>query len=562
MAALLNEENTINASISNTEPINASISTDSTINTSIPDINYIPGYKAAEEERRANEVVRQANETYRENYFDEMKREYESGALDGATFIPNVDSDGDISWTNNKGMVNPETRNIRGPKGDTGPQGIQGIQGPTGPQGDTGPQGIQGPTGKDFSISKTYASTAAMYADKNNVEIGDFVIISSNVEDPDNAKLYIRNTSELGFGFITDMSGATGVKGDKGDQGIQGPQGDPGPQGPQGVPGPTYTAGTNINISSNNEISAPLTDYVKNNDYASTNTGGVVKKGNNFDVNGSGVPYADELTYADYQTYGSGRFIGKGTLENVLTGKGYISNTNYATDSTGGVIKTQSAAGTYMNSSGILYSSNKSYSAYTNASNNLFVSKGTLENVITGKGLVDSTDLATKQDTLTAGNNITIENNVISATNGTDIPQQDTAPENPQEDDLWIDTSQDGMIPVGVELYNDTTGSNTSVTLSQSASNFSYLEIFYRSNDNMYGSTKVYSPDGKSFNITVTRSTGSTTSSTVYLKTADFSISGTSIALGNYAEIQYLTNENYTIYTNNVIYITRVVGIN
>ena len=415
MAALLNEENTINASISNTEPINASISTDSTINTSIPDINYIPGYKAAEEERRANEVVRQANETYRENYFDEMKREYESGALDGATFIPNVDSDGDISWTNNKGMVNPETRNIRGPKGDTGPQGIQGIQGPTGPQGETGPQGIQGPTGKDFSISNTYVSTAEMYADKDNVEIGDFVIISSNVEDPDNAKLYVRNTSELGFGFITDMSGATGVKGDKGDQGIQGPQGEQGPQGPQGVPGPTYTAGTNINISSNNEISAPLTDYVKNNNYASTNTGGVVKKGNNFDVNSSGVPYADELTYADYQTYGNGRFIGKGTLENVLTGKGYISNTNYATDSTGGVIKTQSAAGTYMNSSGILYSSNKSYSAYTSASNNLFVSKGTLENVIAGKGLVDSTDLATKQDTLTAGNNITIASNVISS---------------------------------------------------------------------------------------------------------------------------------------------------
>ena len=34
-----------------------------------------------------------------------------------------------------------------------------------------------------------------MYADKNNVEIGDFVIISSSIEDPDNAKLYIHRAN-------------------------------------------------------------------------------------------------------------------------------------------------------------------------------------------------------------------------------------------------------------------------------------------------------------------------------------------------------------------------------
>lgn len=41
----------------------------------------------------------------------------------GATFTPAVDSDGNLSWTNDKGLDNPETVNIKGPKGDTGATG-------------------------------------------------------------------------------------------------------------------------------------------------------------------------------------------------------------------------------------------------------------------------------------------------------------------------------------------------------------------------------------------------------------------------------------------------------
>ena len=39
---------------------------------------------------------------------------------DGATFTPSVDSAGNLSWTNNKGLTNPPTVNIKGPKGDVG----------------------------------------------------------------------------------------------------------------------------------------------------------------------------------------------------------------------------------------------------------------------------------------------------------------------------------------------------------------------------------------------------------------------------------------------------------
>lgn len=37
-----------------------------------------------------------------------------SGEYDGATFTPSVDDDGNLSWTNDKGRVNPETKNIKG----------------------------------------------------------------------------------------------------------------------------------------------------------------------------------------------------------------------------------------------------------------------------------------------------------------------------------------------------------------------------------------------------------------------------------------------------------------
>lgn len=45
---------------------------------------------------------------------------------DGATFTPTVDSDGNLSWTNDKGLPNPATVNIKGPKGDSGSGGGTG----------------------------------------------------------------------------------------------------------------------------------------------------------------------------------------------------------------------------------------------------------------------------------------------------------------------------------------------------------------------------------------------------------------------------------------------------
>ena len=49
-----------------------------------------------------------------------------TNGTNGATFTPSVDSAGNLSWTNNGGLSNPPTVNIKGPKGDKGDSGSGG----------------------------------------------------------------------------------------------------------------------------------------------------------------------------------------------------------------------------------------------------------------------------------------------------------------------------------------------------------------------------------------------------------------------------------------------------
>lgn len=78
---------------------------------------------------------------------------------------------------------------------------LQGMQGPIGPQGEA------------FSIKKTYSSKEAMDLDFDNMQIGDYVMIASNVNEEDNAKLYTRTESDNNWVFIADFSGAIGIQG-------------------------------------------------------------------------------------------------------------------------------------------------------------------------------------------------------------------------------------------------------------------------------------------------------------------------------------------------------------
>lgn len=133
-----------------------------------------------------------------------------------------------------------------GPTGPVGAKGERGEAGPAGPAGAKGEQGIQGPKGEKgdpFAVAKTYPSVAAMNAGfaTDGVKEGGFVVINTeNVEDEDNAKLYVKGKNA--YTFLTDLSGAQGMKGP---QGERGPQGNPGAQGAAGPKGEKGDPGAN-----------------------------------------------------------------------------------------------------------------------------------------------------------------------------------------------------------------------------------------------------------------------------------------------------------------------------
>lgn len=132
----------------------------------------------------------------------------------GSTYKPTVDAAGNLSWelTDDPEEISASV-NIKGPQGDKG---------------------------DSFHIAKVYDSVADMVADINNEDLveGDIVLISvpllkdgqkqydsnntliTDPDDPENARLYVKTASDdddYEWGFLTDMSGASGVQGPQGD---------------------------------------------------------------------------------------------------------------------------------------------------------------------------------------------------------------------------------------------------------------------------------------------------------------------------------------------------------
>ena len=156
---------------------------------------------------------------------------------DGAIFIPEVSNDGTLSWTNDKGLDNPESVNIRGPvgatgpKGDTGAQGEQGIQGPQGPRGEKGDKGDRGDPGKDGADGIVGRDGKDGKDGVNGADGKDGI---SATHRWDGTTLYVTSASGTTF---ADLKGETGPRGPQGVQGLQGVQGEKGEQGIPGIQG-------------------------------------------------------------------------------------------------------------------------------------------------------------------------------------------------------------------------------------------------------------------------------------------------------------------------------------
>lgn len=109
-----------------------------------------------------------------------------SGGADGATFIPYVDDEGNLSWSNNKGYANPPTVNIKGENGVNGKDGKTGAK----------------------IISQTFQGT-----------------------DANGGNVYLQTFDD---GTTTTFTAPKGEQGEQGEQGRQGVQGQNGIGIPQG----------------------------------------------------------------------------------------------------------------------------------------------------------------------------------------------------------------------------------------------------------------------------------------------------------------------------------------
>lgn len=77
-------------------------------------------------------------------------------------------------------------------------------------------KGDKGETGKPFVIEKTYMTIEAMVADYDNMNINDYVMISGNIEEEQNATLWTKTANEVSpykWEYLADFSGASGITG-------------------------------------------------------------------------------------------------------------------------------------------------------------------------------------------------------------------------------------------------------------------------------------------------------------------------------------------------------------
>ena len=271
-----------------------------------------------------------------------------------SAYVENVGTDQDI------------VLNFGIPRGLTGPTGATGAQGPQGPKGDvgaTGPQGPKGDTG-DVGPQGPKGDVGPIGPQGPKGETGDIGPIGPQGPKGDSA--FTLSIGEVKSVDYTEPATVTNV-GTQADQvwDISIPRGRDGGGEWGTITGDitaqtdlidklntkqnVLTAGTGIDITNNvisntqtsaewgniqgtlsnqedlqtaldskQDVITDLDSYVKNTDYATTASGGVVKISDTYAARlNNGILYADILRAGEYDRYSGQSFVSKGTLENI-----------------------------------------------------------------------------------------------------------------------------------------------------------------------------------------------------------------------------------------------------
>lgn len=160
----------------------------------------------------------------------------------------------------------------------------------------------------------------------------------------------------------------------------------------------------------------------------------------------------------------------------------------------------------------------------------------------------------------TAGDGIVIDENNVISTTGSGTNNYNNLSNKPSINGVVLQgnkTSKDLGIYTPTTLYENANGSNSNITLSDNASNYEYMEIFYKNNDNAFSSVKVYQPNDKKVSLI---SHDNNARNTAWVKFTLVVISGNTIRFGNGVEIKLSAGSSITASSGNLNYITRVIG--
>lgn len=109
---------------------------------------------------------------------------------------------------------------------------------------------------------------------------------------------------------------------------------------------------------------------------------------------------------------------------------------------------------------------------------------------------------------------------------------------------------------LGKVLYENNNGSNETITLNDSASNYKFIEIFYQSNDAACSSVKISNPNGKRVSLQAFWSVDNY----CYGKIKQVLIDNNKISNLSFQQLVIPSGASPTISLSNFIYITKVIG--